>query len=226
MKETGDTMIKRLSHCFLLFFKLLHVVYQMIYGAWRVSKINQPIVSIFGGARLSKETDYFRKAHELAAHFANHGISVLTGGGPGVMEAANCGAVEHKGIGRTMGIGVKGLEGKNPCVQEYFELNYFFARKWLLTRYSVGFIVFPGGFGTLDELAEVLTLIKNKEMKRVPIVLFGHEYWDLFMQWVTQEALEHKLIEVKDLALFSVTDDLGQAFCIIRDECKGMLKGG
>ncbi|MDP3889180.1 MAG: TIGR00730 family Rossman fold protein [bacterium] len=222
-----NKIIKRLHLCFSVFFKLLHVFTQMIYGLWKVSKLPSPIVSIFGGAQLAAETNYFEQAHELAARLANSNVSVLTGGGPGVMEAASCGAIMIKNKGKTMGIGVKNLgEGKNPCVQEYFELNYFFARKWLLTRYSVGFVVFPGGFGTLDELSEVLTLIKNEKMGRVPIILIGREYWHYFMMWLEQEALEHKLIKMKDLELFTITDDLDQAFYIIRDECKRMEKGG
>ncbi len=215
-------MFKRIWLCSSLFFRFLHVIFQLLYGAWHVSKLSQPVVSIFGGAQLSKKASYFQKAHMLAQRLANNGISVLTGGGPGVMEAASCGVVDiKKGKAKTIGIGVKDLgEGKNPCVQEYFELNYFFARKWLLTRYSTAFIVFPGGFGTLDELAEVLTLIQTKKMKRVPIVLIGREYWHYFMKWIEQEAIEHGLIDEENLKLFTVTDDLQEVFCIIRDECK------
>ena len=109
---------------------------------------------------------------------------------------------------------------RNLYVKEYFMLDYFFARKWLLTRYSVVFIVFPGGFGTLDELSEVLTLILTSKMKRVPIVLIGEEYWRPFMQWVTQEALKHGTVKEEHIKLFTVTDDLYQAFCLVRDKCK------
>ena len=120
-----------------------------------------------------------------------------------------------------MGIGVRDLieEGPNHCVHEYFELDYFFARKWLLTRYSVAFVIFPGGFGTIDELAEVLTLIQTKKLKRVPIVLIGKEFWDPFMNWVINEALKHGTVSQKDVDLLIVTDDLDQAFSIIANEC-------
>ena len=148
-------------------------------------------------------------------------ISVLTGGGPGIMEAASCGAVPTKGTGRSMGIGVKDLgEGKNPCVQEYFILNYFFARKWLLTHYSKAFVVFPGGFGTLDELAEILTLIQTKQLARAPIILIGKEYWAHFMIWVKGEALKHGTVVQEDINLFSVTDNLEEAFCIAKGACE------
>src|SRR5690606_34188715 len=141
---------------------------------------------------------YAQDANQIAAWLVEQEMSVLTGGGPGIMEAANCGAVRslHKDEVHSIGIGVRGLnEPKNVCVEEYFELDYFFARKWLLTQYSVGFIVFPGGFGTLDELSEVLTLIQTRQMKKVPIVLFGKDYWRPFLQWVREEALPHGLIK-------------------------------
>lgn len=212
---------KRLRFCTRYFWGLFRVNLQLLYGIWKVSKLKQPIVSVFGGARLPKEDYYFRQAHELAARLVEEDISVLTGGGPGIMEAASCGAIPRKGKGMSMGIGVKDLgEGKNECVNEYFDLDFFFARKWLLTRYSSAFVVFPGGFGTLDELAEVLTQIQTKKLSRVPIVLVGVEYWAPFMQWVKEEALKHGLVSQADIALFTVTDDLEQAFCLVRDECK------
>ncbi len=215
-------MIKRLIGCVRIFFRLSRVFWQLMYGVWRVSKLPTPIVSIFGGARFAGDDFYFRKAHEIGNKLVELDISVLTGGGPGIMEAASCGAIVSKeGKTRMMGIGVTDLgEGQNKCVQEYFTLNYFFARKWLLTRFSSAFIVFPGGFGTLDELAEVLTLIQTKKLERVPIVLFGTEYWAHFMKWLQDEALKHGTINKKDLELFTVTDDLETVFCLIRDECK------
>src|SRR5579885_1095277 len=125
-----------------LFFQLLRVNFQMIYGAWRVSSLPRPIITIFGGSRFVQTDPYAHKANELARLFIDRDISVLTGGGPGIMEAASCGALKGgtgRGKGVSMGIGVKNLERKNPCVQQYFELNYFYARKWLLTRYSKAF---------------------------------------------------------------------------------------
>ncbi len=209
----------RLLLCVSLLGRLLRVLGQMIYGAWRVSRIPAPIVSIFGGARFKLDDPYAKQAHQLAKLFVEADISVLTGGGPGIMEAASCGAIPIKGSGRSVGIGVTDLrETKNPCVQEYFELDYFFARKWLLTRYSIAFVVFPGGFGTLDELAEALTLVQTKELKRVPIVLIGKEFWTPFMTWIA-ESLHHGAISEKDVQLFSMTDDLNEAFCIVSNSC-------
>ncbi len=214
--------LRRLKLCGSLFFNLMRVFWQLLYGAWKVSKLQQPIVSIFGGARFAQDDVYARQANELAHMFVLNNISVLTGGGPGIMEAASCGAIRPKGsTGKSMGIGVKDLgEGKNICVQEYFVLNYFFARKWLLTRYSLGFAVFPGGFGTMDELAQVLTLIQTKRINPVPIVLVGKEYWKPFMTWVKDEAFKHGLVSQQDIDLFTVTDDLDEAFALIQKACQ------
>lgn len=194
---------------------------QLLYGMWRIGGLKPPIVSIFGGARL-KQTDYYAlKAHELAQRLVNADVSVLTGGGPGIMQAANCGAIyAPQAKGRSIGIGVRDLgELPNQCMQEYMILNQFWARKWLLTRYSVAFVVFPGGFGTLDELSEVLTLMQTGRVKPVPIVLVGTEYWRLFMDWC-QEALSHGTILQKELDLLFVTDDFEEVFNHTLNICK------
>lgn len=215
-------MLHRLFLCGSFFFKFLRVNFQLVYGIWKISRVSKPLISIFGGSRLKPDSLYAKRAFELANKCVLASISVLTGGGSGVMEAASCGAITEKTKALSIGIGVKELgEGKNSCVQEYFELDYFFARKWLLTRYSSAFVVFPGGFGTMDELSEVLTLIKTKRLPRVPIILFGKEYWDYFMRWIMVEVLEHGLISREDLLLFTVTDDLDEAFCLIQEECVG-----
>ena len=213
-------MFSRLSMCCSLAFLLMHTFFQIVYGAWKISGPGGPYVSIFGGARFAQDDPYAHKAHALASMLVDANISVLTGGGPGIMEAASCGAVDPQATAKSIGISVKDLgEGRNPCVQIYIEMDHFFARKWLLTQYSSAFIVFPGGFGTLDEMAEVLTLIQTKQMKPVPIVLIGKEYWDPFMHWIKVEAIKHGTVSEKDVDLFTVTDDLDQAFCLVRDKC-------
>ncbi len=210
--------------CCALGWRFLRVFWQIVYGAWRVSKLPHPIISIFGSSKLAQTDQYAHQANKVAALLVEQGISILTGGGPGIMEAANCGAVLQGGDKSkvtSIGIGVRGLtEPKNTCVQEYFDMDYFFARKWLLTQYSSGFVVFPGGFGTLDELSEVLTLIQTKQMKKVPIVLVGKEYWQPFLQWITHEVVAHGLISDEQVKLFSITDDPYKAFCFVRGECE------
>lgn len=216
----------RLKRFSILFGRLLYTTFQMLYGGWRITKLPQPIVSIFGSARLKPDTPYTQKAHELGKRFMENGVSVLTGGGPGIMEAAICGMkVSGPGKGKSMGIGVRGLdEGWNVCAQDYFELQYFFARKWLLNQFSSAFIIFPGGFGTLDEFAEVLTLIQSKELKRVPVVLIGKEYWDPLVDWIQNEALRHGAVLKEELEFFYVTDDLDEAFCWALSKCDLLRK--
>ena len=216
-------ILHRIGVCCLLAWRFLRVFLQIIYGVWRISKLTQPTVSIFGSARLTQTDKYAREANQIAALLVESGISVLTGGGPGIMEAANCGSLlpKKRGSLKSIGIGVRGLnEPKNVCVEEYFELDYFFARKWLLTQYSTGFIIFPGGFGMLDELSEVLTLIQTKQMKKVPIVLIGKDYWRPFMQWITDQALVRGLVKPEQVKLFSITDDPYKAFCFVQGECE------
>lgn len=215
-------MLARLFRTISVFFRLQHVVIQQIYGAWRVSALPRPIITIFGGSHWDQTDVYAKQAHDLARRFVDEGVSVLTGGGSGIMEAASCGAIASgKGKGRVMGISVTDIgEKPNPCVQEYIELDYFYARKWLLTRFAAGFIIFPGGFGTLDELSEILTLMQTGKTKRVPVILIGTEFWKQFVGWLNDESLGHKLISKEGFELLHVTDDLNDAFCIIRDKCK------
>jgi uncharacterized protein (TIGR00730 family) len=217
------TRLKRMSMCFVLGWDFFRVFLQIIYGAWRISKLSHPIITIFGSSKIAPSEKYVHEANQIASWLVDYDMSVLTGGGPGIMQAANLGAVHliKKDEIRSIGIGVRGLhENKNMYVQEYFALDYFFARKWLLTQYSTGFIIFPGGFGTLDELSEILTLIQTNQMKKVPIVLIGKDFWDPFMQWLTQQAVPHGLITAEHLKLFSVTDDPYKAFCFVRGQCK------
>jgi len=216
-------LLQRLYTSFILGWKFFRVFWHIIYGAWRVGKLPQPVISIFGSAKIVQTEKHAKDANQIAIWLAQEGISVLTGGGPGIMEAVNCGVIKpgRKGQVRSIGIGVRGLnEPKNLCVEEYFELDYFFARKWLLTQYSQGFIVFPGGFGTLDELAELLTLIQTKQMKKAPIVLMGKDYWQPFMQWMVEQAVPRGFIKMEHVNLFSITDDPYKAFCFVRGECR------
>ncbi len=212
---------KRIGTCLSFIGTIVPVFFQLLYGVWRVSRLQRPVVSIFGSARFKNVDFYFSKAQSLALKLAQEDISILTGGGPGIMEAASCGVIKReKGYGDTLGISVTDLgEGKNPCVEHYFELDHFFARKWLLTHYSQAFVVFPGGFGTFDELGEILTLFQTKRIPPQPIVLIGMEYWNGLMTWLKNEVLAHGAISEEDLKLFIITDDIEVAFNIIREAC-------
>ena len=205
-----------------LFWSWFKVTFQVLYGSWKIAKLSQPVVSIFGGSRFKEDNPYVAEAHDLAGRLMQNNISILTGGGNGIMKGANCGAVKYAGgKAKSIGIGVRTLnEPRNNCVQEYFELDYFFARKWLLTHYSQAFIIFPGGFGTLDELSEILTLIQTKNLKPVPVILVGTEYWKGFTDWITAEIVSHKLLPEHHLKIFKVTDSLDEAFCLAVGVCK------
>lgn len=208
-----------------IFFDWMHILWHIMRGAWKMTRLPQPRVTFFGGARVMQDSQHAKGAHELARRLAATGVSIVTGGGPGIMEAANCGAYEAvKGSGRiaSMGIGVDHLPGEqkiNACAQEFIVLHHFFARKWLLINYSIGFVIFPGGFGTLDEFSEVITLIQTKKLKQVPIILFNTEYWKLLIQWIHETAIAHGMIPQEDADLVVVTDDFDEIFCLLRDQC-------
>jgi len=209
------------------FFKSLYAVLELIahvtteyarviYGVWRLSKLKKPVVTVFGGSKISQGHLYARQAHELGKMLIEHDISVITGGGPGIMEAANCGAFgsEYNGtVARSVGIGVQSLETehRNKCSNEMIVTKYFFARKFLLTRYATAFVVFPGGFGTMDELFEVATLMQTGHLKRCPIVLIDTAYWTNLLLFIRNAEKEGLLLK-KDAELIFVTDNLEEAF--------------
>lgn len=199
---------------------LFHVVRQLFYGIWKLSKLNRPLVSIFGSSKLPGDNKYSQFARDLASRLVDANVSVVTGGGPGIMEAANCGA-QKKGDGvRSIGIGVKGLEGGklNPCVEDYMIMHYYFPRKWLLTRYSMAFVIFPGGVGTLEELTELMTLIQTDKRERVPIVLVGKDFWSDILRWMNK-ALDQELLFQSDLDNLTITDDIEEAFEVVTRYC-------
>jgi uncharacterized protein (TIGR00730 family) len=199
---------------------LFIVFFDVLYGMWKLSRLEYAPVTIFGGTRLKQTSIYMEKAHQLAHMLASYDIPVLTGGGPGIMEAANCGALkEDSHIITTIAIGVRGLDegqGFNKCARNTIVMRYFFARKWFLINYSVGFAVFPGGFGTLDELTELLTLIHSDMQIRATIVLIGVDYWKFFIEWIHTSALPRGLVSQRDVALFTVTDDIDEAFNLLK----------
>src|SRR5581483_4222288 len=153
-------LFKRIRFFFVTLYHLSKAFLQMLYGACRISKLDEPIVTMYGAHHFKLSDPYSHEAEKLAHKFATVDISILTGGGGGIMEAASKGAEickNHVKVTKSIGIGVTELdEIRSPYVTEYFELKYFFARRWLMTRFSIAFIVFPGGLGTLDELFEIL----------------------------------------------------------------------
>ncbi len=167
-----------------------------------------PCVSVFGSARSKPGDKYYELAVETSKCIIRKGFGVITGGGPGIMEAGNKGASEAKGRSVGLGIELPFEQGVNQYVDKNYAINfdYFFVRKVMFVKYAQGFVVFPGGFGTLDELFESLTLIQTQKISRIPIVLFGTDYWGGLVEWIKNTMLEWGTISEKDLDLFQLTD--------------------
>ncbi len=167
-------------------------------------------VTIFGSARLGPEDPYYAKAERLSASLAAQGYAVITGGGPGVMEAGNKGAFEAGGRSIGLNVDLPHEQDPNPYQTDELKFRYFFVRKVMLVKYSTAFVVFPGGFGTIDELFEALTLIQTKKVTPFPVFLVGVEYWRGLVQWMQGTLVRHGTVSEHDLHLFKVVDDVDE----------------
>jgi uncharacterized protein (TIGR00730 family) len=172
-------------------------------------------VSIFGSARTKVDDPYYRAAEETAALLTQEGFAIITGGGPGIMEAANKGAFEAGGQSIGCNIELPFEQGSNPYLTHGLKFKYFFVRKMMFVKYSLGFIIFPGGFGTLDELFEALTLIQTKKIRNFPVVLFGSDYWAKLLDWIRDPAMTEGKVGEQDLKLLHVTDSPAEVVRII-----------
>lgn len=191
----------------------LHLSWELIRGHWYIHGLQAPHISVFGGKWADQESDAYKAAYMISGLLVKHGFSVLTGGGPGVMAAANCGARDtaqamHKSGVWTGGIGVRGVDMQfvNSCVP-VFRTGSFFARKILLIDNASGFVIFPGGIGTVDELFEVLNLISTSKIKKVPVVLFDSRYWNLLFDWYCNAGIASGFILPDRRSLFTISDD-------------------
>jgi uncharacterized protein (TIGR00730 family) len=179
-------------------------------------------VSVFGSARTLCGTPDYELAERIAAGLAAAGYAVITGGGPGIMEAANKGAVSAGGVSVGLGIELPTEMGLNDFVEIGLEFRYFFVRKTVFVKYSQAFVVLPGGFGTLDELFEALTLVQTGKITRFPIVLVGSEYWTGLVAWIRQTLVAQRKIAPGDLDLLQVTDDADEVVKIITEAHRGL----
>ena len=172
-----------------------------------------PCISIFGSARLKPGAEYYELAVKAASLISKNGFGVITGGGPGIMEAANKGAFDMKGKSVGLGIDLPKEQGVNRYVSPNYVINfkYFFVRKVMFVKYAQGFIVLPGGFGTLDELFETLTLIQTEKISKIPIVMIGTEYWGGLIDWMQKRMVNEGYIHESDMDLFYLTDDVKDA---------------
>lgn len=179
-----------------------------------------PAVAIFGSARTEPTSPYYQHAMQIAGKLANKDVAVVTGGGPGIMEAANRGAAMAGGTSVGLSIELPREENTNAWVNLGIEFRYFFVRKTMFVKYSSGAIFFPGGFGTLDEMFEVLVLVQTHKVKNMPIVLFGTEYWQGLLDWAHGPLMQQGMIDESDLSLFTVTDDIDEAVRIATSAIK------
>jgi uncharacterized protein (TIGR00730 family) len=163
-------------------------------------------ISIFGSARKGPDHPDYRAAQETAALLAKEGFAVITGGGPGIMEAANRGAYDAGGLSIGCNIELPFEQRPNQYQTRSLKFKYFFVRKMMFVKYSLGFVIFPGGFGTFDELFEALTLIQTKKIRDFPVVLFGSQYWSGLLKWIQEVVLLDGKIAEHDLKLFHITD--------------------
>ena len=180
---------------------------EFLAGFQAIQRIDRPAVSIFGSSRIAEETPTYEAARSTARLFAGAGLAVVTGGGPGVMEAANRGAREGGGLSVGFNILLPHEQGLNPYCDIAVTFKHFYARKTMFVKAAEGFVIFPGGFGTLDELFESLTLIQTGKIGTFPVVLFDSDYWGEMLDWVRGEALADGLVSPGDLDLLMVTDD-------------------
>lgn len=193
------------------------VMAEFVDGYEKLSKIG-PCVSLFGSARLKPDHPYYQMAIDIARKITEIGFGVITGGGPGIMEAGNKGAREGNGKSIGLNIELPFEQHFNPYIDKGYSMDfdYFFVRKVMFVKYSQGFIVMPGGFGTLDELMEALTLIQTKKIGRFPIVLVGSVFWSGLLDWFTNTLLANHLIKEEDLNLFRVVDTAEDAVAHIK----------
>ena len=199
--------------------QIFKIMAEFVEGFDKMGKIG-PCVSVFGSARTKPENKYYKLAEEIAFKLTREGYGVITGGGPGIMEAANRGA--KAGGGKSVGLNIvlPFEQSSNPFIDRdnLINFNYFFVRKTIFLRYSQGFIALPGGLGTLDELFEALTLVQTNKIAKFPIVLAGGEYWRGLLEWIKETMLDaEKNVSPEDLDLFQVVDTADEAVKVIVD---------
>ncbi len=198
--------------------QIFKIMAEFVDGFEKLGKIG-PCVSIFGSARLLPDHPYYKLTEDIAYKLTKEGYGIITGGGPGAMEAANKGAKTAGGKSVGLNIELPFEQSSNPYIDsdKLITFDYFFVRKLMFTKYAQGFVVVPGGFGTLDELFEALTLIQTKKIGKFPIVLVGRKYWEGIIEWIKSTMLTEKMINAEDLFLFYLADTSEEAVKHIND---------
>ena len=196
--------------------RVLRIQGEFVHGINSLAEVGAA-VAVFGSARFGQDHPMYAKAREMGQALAEAGFAVITGGGPGLMEAANRGAREGGGLSIGCNIELPFEQYVNPYTDLSINFRYFFVRKTMFVKYANGFVIFPGGFGTLDELFEALTLVQTRKIKKFPIVLIGKEYWQGLLDWIETTQLGEKTISPEDLNLLVVTDSVEEARDILLD---------
>lgn len=202
--------------------RVFRIMAEFVEGFEKMSII-QPSVAIFGSARANHNDKYYKLTIDVAKELVNSGYGIITGGGPGIMEAANKGAKEAGGSSAGVNIELPHEQDPNSYIDrdKMLSFRYFFVRKVMFFKYAQGYILMPGGYGTSDEFFEVLTLIQTSKTSKFPVVLMGKEYWNGLVNWIKDVQLKNRFINPEDLELFSITDDPKEAAKIICDFHKG-----
>ena len=190
--------------------RMFRILGEFALGFDRLGKIDTPSVTVYGSARTPVTDKFYDKAEKLGGILAKAGYAVITGGGPGIMEAANKGAYQAGGISVGLNIELPHEQKPNPYQTISMSFEFFYARKVMLAKHSVGFVVFPGGFGTLDELMEILTLVQTQKMRSIPIFLIQTDYWKGLLDWMKTTLVTFGTIAADDLDLFKLIDDVEQ----------------
>ncbi|PCI07979.1 MAG: TIGR00730 family Rossman fold protein [Flavobacteriaceae bacterium] len=195
---------------------IFKIMAEFVQGYERLNNIG-PCVSIFGSARTKSDEKYYKLAESIAYELTQNGYGVVTGGGPGIMEAGNKGASRGKGTSVGLNIELPFEQHDNPYIDsdKSLDFDYFFVRKVMFVKYSQGFVVMPGGFGTLDEFFEAMTLIQTKKIGKFPIVLVGRKYWTGLLNWIETTLIEEGTISEKDLDLISIVDTEDEVLQVI-----------
>ncbi len=197
--------------------RMFRILAEFVDGIEALTKI-YPAVAVFGSARTRPESTNYQVAETIAKGLAESGYSIVTGGGPGVMEAANKGAMEAGGISAGLNIKLPHEQRPNPYASISLDFRYFFIRKVMLVKYAVAFVCLPGGYGTLDEFFEAITLIQTRKIKPFPVILVGSDFWKGLLGWLEKTVYEQGMISPEDLTLFHILDDPYQVVETIKRE--------
>jgi hypothetical protein len=204
--------------------RIFRIMAEFVEGFEMMGKV-KPSVAIFGSARTKENNKYYQMAVDVSTELVKNGFGVITGGGPGIMQAANQGAKTAGGSSTGINIDLPHEQSANPFIDrdKLISFRYFFVRKVMFFKYSQGYILLPGGFGTIDECFEVMTLIQTGKTSKFPIILMGSEYWGSLVEWIKNNLLAGEYISKEDMNLFQLTDDPKEAAKIIYDFHKGKM---